>query len=196
LRHLLISRTNGGTLAAIALGLTVSLTLASSAYASSAGDEYLPDVPSAGASSSGDPYGVDKSALDFGSSGASSRSGSHSLQAASGGQQAGDEQQPVNGKRQQERKAKGTASKRAESAVLTSDQDGTGGDGSGSILLSPLVLLMIGAVIAAAVGMTLNRNRRDDSEGEGDQRRQGSRGESTGPRTPEGEITAGPDQAA
>jgi hypothetical protein len=56
------------------------------------------------------------------------------------------------------------------------------------------VLLMIGAVIAAAVGMTLNRRRGDDSEGEGEHRRRGPQRETTGPRTPEGEIIAGPDQ--
>jgi hypothetical protein len=78
--------------------------------------------------------------------------------------------------------------------ALTSDQNGTGGDGSGSILLSPLVLLMISAVIAAAVGMTLSRRRGVDSEKEGEHPQQGPGRETTGARTPEGEIVAGPDQ--
>ena len=179
------------------LALAASLALASPAFGASAGEEYLPKLPSAGASSVDNIYGVDKPALKVGlSSKASSRTGSDTLPPAAAesgqaesGQASPDAQQPM--KTKNDRKA----SKRPEAVALTSGQNGSGGDGSGSILLSPLVLLMIGAVIAAAVGMTLSRNRRDDSEWEGERRRQGPRRETTGPRTPEGEILAGPDQS-
>ena len=187
------STTNFGTLAALALA--ASLALASSAFAASAGDEYLPKLPSAGASSYDSEYGVDKSALKSGLSKASSRTGSDTLPPAAdesgqaeSGQAARDAQRPIKTKNNRK------ASKRPEAVALTSDQNGSGGDGSGSILLSPLVLVMIGAVIAAALGMTLSRGRGDHSESEGVRSRQGSRQETTGPRTPEGEITAGPDQ--
>ena len=186
------STTNFGILATLALA--ASLALASPAFGASAGEEYLPKLPTAGASSSGNEYGVDKPALRLGLSKAASRTGSDTLppaaaesgQAASG-QAARDAQQPTKTKNRK-------ASKRSEAVALTSDQNGSGGDGSGSILLSPLVLVMIGAVIAAALGMTLSRGRGDHSESEGIRSRQGPRQETTGPRTPEGEIVAGPDQ--
>jgi hypothetical protein len=192
------STTNFGILATLALA--ASLALASPAFGASAGEEYLPKLPTAGASSSGNEYGVDKPALRLGLSKAASRTGSDTLppaaaesgQAVSGqaasGQAARDAQQP--------RKTRNTrkASKRPEAVAVTSDQNGSGGEGSGSILLSPLVLVMIGAVIAAALGMTLSRSRGDHSESEGVRSRQGPRQETTGPRTPEGEIVAGPDQ--
>jgi hypothetical protein len=176
----------------VAVALIASLVLASSAFAASAGEEYLPKLPTAGASSVEGVYGIDKSALPSRLSGASSaRRGGQTLRAAaSSGQQAGDEQQ----QQQAQDEKKGKASKRAESVALTSDQDGTGGDGSGSILLSPLVLLMISAVIAAAVAMTLSRRRGADPEREGEHPLQEPRRETTGPRTPDGEIVAGPDQ--
>lgn len=184
--------TNRGTLATLALALTASLVLASSASAASAGEEYLPKLPSAGASSAGSEYWPDKPALRPGISNDSRRTtGSHTVRAATSPQQAPEADNPAK-KRKASKQRK--ASKRLAAAALASDQNGGGGGGSGSILLSPLVLLMIGAVIAAAVGMTLSRNRRDDSEWEGERRRQGPRRETTGPRTPEGEILAGPDQ--
>ena len=187
------STTNLGILAT--LGLAASLALPSPAFGASAGEEYLPKLPTAGASSSGNEYGVDKPALRLGLSKAAARTGSDALppaaaesgQAASG-QAARDAQQPTKTRKN------GKASKRPEAVAITSDQNGSGGDGSGSILLSPLVLVMIGAVIAAALGMTLSRGRGDHSESEGVRSRQGPRQETTGPRTPEGEIVAGPDQ--
>jgi len=188
------STTNFGILATLALA--ASLALASPAFGASAGEEYLPKVPSAGASSSGDEYGVDKPALKLGLSRASPRAGSDTLRPAAAesgqaesGQAARDAQQPTKTKNNRK------ASKRPEAVALTSEQNGSGGDGSGSsILLSPLVLVMIGAVIAAALGMTLSRSRGDHSESEGVRSRQGPRQETTGPRTPEGEIVSGPDQ--
>jgi hypothetical protein len=187
------STTNFGILATLASA--ASLVLASPALAASAGEEYLPKLPTAGASSSGNEYGVDKPALRLGLSKAASRTGSDTLPAATAesgqaesGQAARDAQQPTRTKN------KGKTSKRPEAVAITSDQNGSGGDGSGSILLSPLVLVMIGAVIAAALGMTLSRGRGDHSESEGGPSHQGPRQETSGPRTPEGEIVAGPDQ--
>jgi hypothetical protein len=188
------STTNFGILATLALA--ASLALASPAFGASAGEEYLPKLPTAGASSSGDEYGVDKPALRLGLAKAAARAGSDTLPpaAAESGQAASG--QAARDAQQQPTKTKNTrkASKRPEAVALTSDQNGSGGDGSGSILLSPLVLVMIGAVIAAALGMTLSRGRGDHSESEGVRSRQGPGQETTGPRTPEGEIVAGPDQ--
>ena len=62
--------------------LTASLALASSAFGASAGEEYLPKLPSAGASSSGSEYGADKTALRPGFSKDASRTGSDTLPTA------------------------------------------------------------------------------------------------------------------
>jgi hypothetical protein len=185
LRHLLNPRRKLGSLATLAVALTASLALASSAYAASAVDEYLPKIPQSGARSAGSEFGVDSPGFKSGSSKASSRIGSHTLPAAGSGEQTRQAQKPAK---------KRKASKPREAAALASDRGGGGGDGSGSILLSPLVLLMIGAVIAAALGMTLSRRRGEDSEREAEQPQQEPGRETTGPRTPEGEIIAGPDQ--
>jgi hypothetical protein len=184
LRHQPNSR-NRVALAALALALTASLVLASSAFGVSAGDEYLPQIPTSGTSAASSEYIPDYPRLKSGSSRASSRTGSHTPPAAGSGEQTREAQQPAK---------KRKASKPREAATLVSDQGGGGGDGSGSILLSPLVLLMIGAVIAAALGMTLSRRRGEESETEGEQPQQGPGRETTGPRTPEGEIVASPDQ--
>ena len=90
---------------------------------------------------------------------------------------------------------KGERSNRHQAVTLASDPGGGGGDGSGSILLSPLVIAMIAAVVAAAVGMTLSRRHGDHEGAEGERRPKGGRPETDGPRTPDGEIIAGPDQA-
>ena len=185
LRHPLNSTTYLGSLATLAL--TASLALGSSAYAASAGDEYVPKVPGFGASSASSEYGIDSPRFKSRSSRASSRTENQTLPAAGSGEQIRQAQKPAK---------KRKASKRRVAATLASDQGGGGGNGSGSILLTPLVLLMIGAVIAAALGMTLSRRRGEDSEREGEQPQQEPGRETTGPRTPEGEIIAGPDQVS
>ncbi len=53
---------------------------------------------------------------------------------------------------------------------------------------------MIAAVIAAAVGMTLRR--RQITDGEPEPKRDPSSPPASSPRTPDGEIIAGPDEAA
>ena len=187
LRHQPNSR-NRGALAALVLALTASLVLASSAFGVSAGDEYLPQIPTSGTSAASSEYFPDSPpGVKSASSRSSSSAGRHRFPATGSEQQSGQADKPAK---------ESKASKPREAAILASDTHGGGGggDGSGSILLSPLVLLMIGAVIAAALGMTLNRRRGEESEREGEQPQQGPGRETTGPRTPEGEIVAGPDQ--
>ena len=97
--------------------------------------------------------------------------------------------------RRTSRRRRADKSNRQQALALASDPGGGGGDGSGSILLSPLVIAMIAAVVAAAVGMTLSRRKGDHEGAEGERRPKGGRMETDGPRTPDGEIIAGPDQA-
>jgi hypothetical protein len=170
----------------LALTLIASLALVSSALAASAGDEYLPKIPSSGAGSSGGGSGDSTaSGSTSGASPALGASGVAALEAQGNG-----EQPPKAHKHAK----KGHKSDRHQSVALTSNPGGGGGDGSGSILLNPLVIAMIAAVVAAAVGMTLSRRQGDDP-GTERERRPGGRLETDGPRTPDGEIVAGPDQA-
>jgi hypothetical protein len=189
LRHQPNSR-NRVALAALALALTASLVLASSAFGVSAGDEYLPQIPTSGTSAADSEYVPDSPlGVKSGSSRSSSSAGHERFPATGSEQQSGQADKPAK---------ESKTSKRRSAAILASATNGGGGggDGSGSILLSPLVLLMIGAVIAAALGMTLSRGRGDQSDGEDEHGRQGPQRETTGARTPEGEIVAGPDQVS
>lgn len=167
----------------MALTLIAFLVLVSSALGASAGDEYLPKVPSLAGSSSG---AASSGATTSGSSHSSASTGTVSPQSDGSAQQAREAHKPAK---------KGDKSNRHQQAVtLASGSGGGGGDGSGSILLSPLVIAMIAAVVAAAVGMTLSRRAGDDAETESEGPPRG-RTETDGPRTPDGEIIAGPDQA-
>jgi hypothetical protein len=172
----------------VALTLIASLVLVSSALAASAGDEYLPKIPESGSSSSGSSSsGAGSSGGSTpGSSPASASTATVTPQADGSGPQARETQKPAK---------KGRKSNRQHVLALASDPGGGGGDGSGSILLSPLVIAMIAAVVAAAVGMTLSRRQGDHEGAEGEHRPKGGRMETDGPRTPDGEIIAGPDQA-
>jgi hypothetical protein len=185
--------TNQRTASIVALTLIAFIVLVSSALGASAGDEYLPQLPDSGGSSlGGGSSGAGSS--DAGSSGGST-SGSSPAPAGTGtvapqtdgsGPQARETHKPAK---------KGHKSNRQQALALASDPGGGGGDGSGSILLSPLVIAMIAAVVAAAVGMTLSRRKGDHEGAEGERRPKGGRLEADGPRTPDGEIIAGPDQA-
>lgn len=166
----------------LALTLIASLAVVSSALAASAGDEYLPTIPSSGASGSG---GGTSGGSTSGVSPTSKSAGVAALDAQGNGDHTPKAHKPVK---------KGGKSHREQSVALTSDQGGGGGDGSGSILLNPLVIGMIAAVVAAAIGMTLSRRHGHDA-GTERERRPGGRLETDGPRTPDGEIVAGPDQA-
>jgi hypothetical protein len=172
-----------GQLAGLFAAAALSLALVAPALAAPAGDEYLPKVPQSGASESSgdgsfgrDPDGTGTTTLPSG--GASEETGSGS-----------------NGK--QEEKSK---SRDQDTAVAPVGSSGgsDGGDSSDSILLNPIVLLMIAAVIAAAVGMTLRRRHADGSDAEpaaAPASESGTRQQST-PRTPDGEIVARRDRPA
>jgi hypothetical protein len=153
----------------------LSFALAPSALAGPAGDEYLPKVPQSGAhSASAGQAQTGTTTLPEGTSGSGSQTGS---------------QRQTNA----ERKNTDTS---AQALPASSGSGGSGGDGSsGSILLNPIVLLMIAAVIAAAVGMILRRRQVTD-DGEPDPKLDPDSSSTGSPRTPDGEIIAGPDQAA
>jgi hypothetical protein len=163
------------TVQVLIAGAAFSLALAPIALAGPAGDEYLPKVPQAG-----------------GNSTAHSSSG--------GSAETTLPQAGAKGSQDTNSNGNGNGKKKDDSANLAvpvgGSGSGGGGDSSGSILLNPIVLLMIAAVIAAAVGMTLRRRQLSDSEGEPDpQTNPGAPGAGS-PRTPDGEIIAGQDKAA
>jgi hypothetical protein len=166
----------------VALTLIAFIVPVSSALGASAGDEYLPQLPDSGGSSLG---AGSAGGSTSGSSPASAGTGTVAPQTDGSGPQARETHKPAK---------KGHKSNRQQALALASDPGGGGGDGSGSILLSPLVIAMIAAVVAAAVGMTLSRRAGDDAETESEGPPRG-RTETDGPRTPDGEIIAGPDQA-
>ena len=166
----------------MALTLIAFIVPAASAHAATAGDEYLPQLPSSGASASsaGTSGGAGSGTTTSESTGASTP------EADDSSQQTREAHKPAK---------KGERSNRHQAVTLASDSGGGGGHGSGSILLSPLVIAMIAAVVAAAVGMTLSRRQGDHEGAKGERRPKGGRLETDGPRTPDGEIIAGPDQA-
>jgi hypothetical protein len=180
--------TNQRTASIVVLTLIAFIVPVSSALGASAGDEYLPKLPDSGGSSLGAGSSGAGSAggSTSGSSPASAGTGTVAPQTDGSGPQARETHKPAK---------KGHKSNRQQALALASDPGGGGGDGSGSILLSPLVIAMIAAVVAAAVGMTLSRRKGDHEGAEGERRPKGGRMETDGPRTPDGEIIAGPDQA-
>jgi hypothetical protein len=189
---------NHRTTSTAALTLIAFLVLVSSALAAAAGDEYLPKIPNSGGSSSG-AHSSGGNSSGTGGSGAGSSGGSTSVSSPTSAS-TGTVTSQSDGSDQQAREThkpakKGDKSHRRQLLTLASGSGGGGGDGSGSILLSPLVLAMIAAVVAAAVGMTLSRRQGDDSGTEDERRPRRGRLEADGPRTPDGEIIAGPDQA-
>jgi hypothetical protein len=149
------------------LAAIVSLALAPTAFAGPTGDEYLPQLPQSGASGQPGANGSSTGTTTLGDS-----------SGASGKSGSKDDES-------------------TEKAIApVSGSGGSGGD-SGSILLNPIVLLMIAAVIAAAVGATLWRRRADDAEeveGESASQAESERPRRGGAPTPDGEII-GPDQA-
>jgi hypothetical protein len=177
----------------VALTLIASLVFVSSALAAAAGDEYLPKIPNSGGngsgahSSGGGSSGADSSGDSTSDTSPTSTSiGTVTSQSDESDQQARETHKPAK---------KRDKPHRHQILTLASGSGGGGGDGSGSILLSPLALAMIAAVVAAAVGMTLSRRQGDDAGTEGERRPKRGRLEADGPRTPDGEIIAGPDQA-
>jgi hypothetical protein len=174
----------------IALGIVaaLSLGLAASAQAGPAGDEYLPKVPQAGSAGSGGSGGSDGIS--------SSATPTTTLPIGQSDDAQGKPTEKKAAKRSKKRAP--NQSKKQEAVIPISGSGGSGGDSSGSILFNPIVLLVIAAVIAAAVGMTLWRRRAEEAEGdrEGTPDQISGSSERGGPRTPDGEIVAGPDQAS
>jgi hypothetical protein len=168
-------------IAGLCAAATLSLALAPSALAASAGDEYLPKVPQSGshspsaAASSASP-GTATTTLPTGETSSPPPSDGKKASSDSGGKKDKSDQQIT--------------------PISSSGSGGSGGgDSSGSILFNPIVLLMIAAVIAVAIGMTLRRRSVDEGDSEspgppGPARRE------AGPRTPDGEIATGQDRIA
>src|SRR5262245_6501747 len=175
-----------------AAAAALSLAVAAPALAAPAGDEYLPKVPQSGAHSSGGTSSgsgaVGTTTLPTGGTSSPSVSGS-STSSGSGGGKTKPESKP----------AQDAAPKLAPLGSASSGASGDG-DSSDSILFNPIVLLVIAAVIAAAIGMTLRRRRPDeaapDSDGKPAKRHEPGVARHTGPRTPEGEIVTGRDRTA
>jgi hypothetical protein len=179
-----VRRQIGGICVAAAL----SLALAPSALAAPAGDEYLPKVPQSGAKSNGSNEGSIQSS--------GGGSGTETTTLPTGGTSEETTSTP-----ERQNKAKKSRDKDRVEQVAPVGSGGSGGsddgDSSGSLLLNPIVLLMIAAVIAAAVGMTLRRRQTEgDAEPPGAPgSNPGARRES-GPRTPDGEIVTRRDRTA
>jgi hypothetical protein len=184
-----------GLCAATALSLALAV---STALAAPAGDEYLPKVPQSGADHSGGSS-ADHSG---GSSGPADTPTTTLPSAGTGSESTSGGNQPGSGGSRETGQQKRKKDNSEQITPVDSSGSGSSGDGgsSGSILFNPIVLLMIGAVIAAAVGMTLWR--RQAEEGEGDSREGAGAGtkaggrRQAGPRTPDGEIVTGPDKIA
>jgi hypothetical protein len=167
-----------GNIAGLCAAAALSLALTSPALGAPAGDEYLPKLPQSGAHSSGGSSGAATGTTTLPTGETSSRSTSDQKKDESRGKDKSDQVAPI-----------------GSSGSGGSD----GGDSSGSILLNPIVLLMIVAVIAAAVGMTLRRRNADEDAESGGKGPSGSdpgAGRKSGPRTPDGEIVTGRDRIA
>lgn len=168
-------------IAGLCAAATLSLALAPSALAASAGDEYLPKVPQSGSHT---PSGGASSA-SAGTATTTLPTGGTSSPSASDGKKASSDG--------------GSKKDKSDEQITPIGSSGSGGsdggDSSGSILFNPIVLLMIAAVIAVAIGMTLRRRSVDEGDSEppgapGPARRE------AGPRTPDGEIATGQDRIA
>jgi hypothetical protein len=178
-----------GHIAGICAAAALSLALTTPAIAAPAGDEYLPKVPQSGAKSS-DGGGGGTFGRDTG------ETGTTTLPTGTTSEGTGSTPEP-------QRKAKKSRDKDEAEQVVPVGSAGSGGsdggDSSGSILLNPIVLLMIAAVIAAAVGMTLRRRQAEgDAESDGAPA-SGSNPDApreSGPRTPDGEIVTRRDRPA
>jgi len=161
----------------------LSLAFAAPAVAAPAGDEYLPKIPQSGAHSSGGSSGGSSSS--GGSATTLPTGGAPTSSAAKGSKSGADDTGKKNDKEKDQVTPLG---------AVGSGGSGGGGDSSGSILFNPIVLLMIAAVIAVAVGMTLRRRSID----QGDAKPADTPGHGTGPkdspRTPDGEIATGHDR--
>ena len=159
--------TLANTFKGVALTAAFSLLIAAPASAVPAGDEYLPQVPS----STGDKP-VNESADPSPSSDSASASG-------------GSEDGKKDSKEKDPKEDSGEAGE-----ALLAGSGGDDGDGSGGVLdtlLDPIVLLLIGGVLAIAIGMLLARRQNGDSPDPSRARRSSA----DAPPTPDGEIVGG-----
>ena len=170
-------------IAGLCAAAMLSLALAPPALAAPAGDEYLPKVPQSGAHSSG-------------SGGSSASAGTATTTLPTGGTSSPTTSDTKNSGSDGSDKNKKDNTEQITPIGSSGSGGSGGGDSSGSIIFNPIVLLMIAAVIAVAVGMTLRRRSVD----EGDPESPGGPGPSgrreASPRTPDGEIANGPDRIA
>jgi hypothetical protein len=170
-------------IAGLCAAAMLSLALAPSALAAPAGDEYLPKIPQSGAHSSG-------------SGGSSASAGTATTTLPTGGTSSPTTSDTKNSSSDGSNKKKKDNTEQITPIGSSGSGGSGGGDSSGSIIFNPIVLLMIAAVIAVAVGMTLRRRSVD----EGDPEPPGGPGPSgrreASPRTPDGEIATGRDRIA
>jgi hypothetical protein len=170
-------------IAGLCAAATLSLAVAAPALAAPAGDEYLPKVPQSGAHSSG-------------SGGSSASAGTATTTLPTGGTSSPTTSDAKNSGSDGSDKNRKDNTEQITPIGSSGSGGSGGGDSSGSIIFNPIVLLMIAAVIAVAVGMTLRRRSVD----EGDPESPGGPGPSArreaSPTTPDGEIVTGPDRIA
>jgi hypothetical protein len=167
-------------IAGLCAAATLSLAVVPPALAAPAGDEYLPKVPQSGGHSSAS------------GSSASGATGTTTLPTGGTGSPTSDGDNARSGDTGKSKKDK------TEQQVVPVGSSGgsDGGDSSGSIFLNPIVLLIIAAVIAVAVGMTLRRRSVDEDDPESPGAPGPAVRREAGPRTPDGEIATGRDRPA
>jgi len=147
----------------------ISLSCAAPALAVPAGDEYLPQVPTAtGPKPVNDSSDAGTPVADTG-----------------GGDEKGDATKDVQTKDDEE----------SSDTALAAGSSGDDGDDSGGgvldTLLDPIVLLLIGGVLTIAVGLMLARRQNGDSPDPSRARRSSS----DAPKPPKGEIVGGTERS-
>jgi hypothetical protein len=170
----------------------LSLALVAPALAAPAGDEYLPKLPQSGASQASGSSGN-------GSNGSiGQETGETDTTTLPTGGTSDDGTSSTSERRDEKQKSRDKDRAEQITPVGSSGPGDSDGGDSGSILLNPIVLLMIAAVIAAAVGMTLRRRHADGSDEESLGAPESGAGahRQSGPRTPDGEIVARRDRPA
>ena len=169
-------------IAGLCAAATLSLALAPSALAAPAGDEYLPKIPQSGSHSPSG--GAEASSASAGTATTTLPSAGTSSPPASDEKKASSDD--------------GDKKDKADQQVVPVGSSGSGGpdggDSSGSILFNPIVLLMIAAVIAVAIGMTLRRRGVDEGDSESPGAAGSTARREASPRTPDGEIATGQDR--
>jgi hypothetical protein len=154
------------TIKSLGLAAAVSLLCAAPALAVPAGDEYLPQVPTATG---------DKPVNESGDAGGSS-----------GGEKATSDKDKKDPDAENDSET--------ESGALAAGSGDDGDDSGGGVLdtlLDPIVLLVIGGVLTIAVGLMLARKQNGDSPDPSRARRSSS----DAPPPPDGEIVGGSERS-